>query len=74
MKKFKVGIIGATRNGRTALLLRCCRVIRGLKVVLLAASSRSAGKTYKGSRGQPLGNEKAYARGNELHGHYGCRK
>lgn len=59
MKQYKVGIIGATGmvGQRFATLLENHPWFH---VAALAASPRSAGKTYEGSR-QPLGNAEADA-------------
>lgn len=71
MKQWKVGIIGAT--GMVG--QRFATLLDGhpwFQVVALAASPRSAGKTYEACRWQPLGNDNPDAGNHEGHGNAGC--
>ena len=70
MKKYRVGIIGATGmvGQRFATILENHP---WFEVAALAASARSAGKTYRDARGQPLADDRAYACKN---GEYGSVK
>ena len=70
MKNYNVGIIGATGmvGQRFAVLLENHP---WFNVKVLAASPRSAGKTYKGCR-LKMAHRKAYAQGYGRHCYYGC--
>ena len=72
MRKYNVGIIGATGMVAEQRFATLLENHPWFHVTALAASSRSAGKTYREAVGSPLGNGKRNATRDGEYDHYGC--
>ncbi len=73
MKQYNVGVIGATGMvGQRFITL--LENHPWFNLVALAASARSAGKTYEDAVGKPLAHDDPHARERQEDGRAGCRQ